>query len=431
MIIYTVKSGDTLYGIGKRYGLSPQLIARDNAIPLQGGLTVGQVLVLLQPRTVYTVVEGDTLYSVAQKFGVSVGELWRNNPFLDGKTILQAGQILTIVPEETATDREFSTNAYVYETVNRDLLRKMLPYLTYLTIFSYNVEEDGELIAPDDEELIELARQYGTAPIMLVASLNERGVFSPESAERILTDGEVQSTLIEEIATTLSRKRYAGVEIDFEYVPGELAEEYVAFIRRLRERLSPAGYLTLVSLAPKTSSDQQGLLYEGHDYRGMGEAADKIFLMTYEWGYAFGPPMAVSPLNKVTQVIDYGVSQISPEKILMGVPNYGYDWTLPFERGSRARSLGNAEAVRLAGEKRASIEYDEEAEAPYFRYFDRTPEGVKEHIVWFEDARSISAMLQVMERFDLDGIGIWNGMRDFPQLWAVIHQFGKIRKVWG
>ncbi len=431
MIIYTVKSGDTLYGIGRRYGLSPQIIARDNGIPPQGGLTVGQVLVLLQPRTVYTVMEGDTLYSVAQRFGISVGDLWRNNPFLEGKTALQAGQILTIVPEETATDREFSTNAYVYESVDRDLLRKMLPYLTYLTIFSYNVEEDGELIPPDDEELIELARQYGTAPIMLVASLNERGVFSPEAAERILTNEEVQSTLIEEIATTLSRKRYAGVEIDFEYVPGELAEEYVAFIRRLRERLSPLGYLTLVSLAPKTSSDQQGLLYEGHDYRGMGEAADKTFLMTYEWGYAFGPPMAVSPLNKVTEVVEYGVSQIPSEKILLGVPNYGYDWKLPFQRGSRAQSLGNAEAVRLAGEKRVAIEYDEEAEAPNFRYFDQTQNGAEEHIVWFEDARSVEEMLRLMDQFDLGGIGIWNGMRDFPQLWSVINQFGRIQKVWG
>lgn len=431
MIIYTVQQGDTLYGIGRQYGVDPQIIARDNALTTPGALTVGQTLVILQPRTVYTAREGDTLYSVAQRFGVTVGELWRNNPFLGGRTALQAGQVLTIVPEEKATDRDFSTNAYVYDSVNRDLLRKMLPFLTYLTIFAYQVEEDGELIEPDDEELIELARQYGTAPMMLVASLNERGVFSSELAERILTDENVQSTLIEEIATTLSQKRYAGVEIDFEYVPGELAEEYVAFVRRLRERISPAGYLTFVSLAPKTSSGQPGLLYEGHDYRGMGEAADKTFLMTYEWGYAFGPPMAVSPLNKVEEVVDYAVSQIPPEKIILGVPNYGYDWTLPFERGSRARSLGNEEAVRLAAEKKASIEYDEEAQAPYFRYFDRAGGTPVEHIVWFEDARSIQAMLQLMNRFGLDGVGIWNGMRDFSQLWQVINQAGRIRKIWG
>ena len=431
MIIYTVRNGDTLFGIARQYGVEPQILARDNMLEAPEALTVGQTLVILQPRTVYTVREGDTLYGVAQRFGVSIGELWRNNPFLGGRTALQTGQVLTIVPEEKESDRVFSTNAYVYDTVNRELLRKMLPYLTYMTVFSYNVEEDGELIAPDDEELVELARQYGTAPIMLVASLNERGVFSGELARTILTDEAVQSTMIEEIATALSQKRYAGVEIDFEYVPGELAEEYVAFIRRLQTRLSPAGYLTFVSLAPKTSSGQPGLLYEGHDYRGMGEAADKTFLMTYEWGYAYGPPMAVSPLDKVEEVIEYGVSQIPPEKILMGVPNYGYDWSLPFVRGSRARSLGNVEALRLAAEKGAAIEYDSIAQAPNFRYFDRENGETTEHIVWFEDARSVDAMLRLMNRFRLDGIGIWNGMRDFPQMWMVINQAGPIRKIWG
>ena len=384
MILYTVQNGDTLYGIGKRYGIEPAILARDNGIAEPANLTVGQTLVLLQPRTVYTVAAGDTLYGVAQRFGVSVGDLWRNNLFLGGKTQLTAGQILNVVPEPTATQREFSVNAYVYDSVNRDLLQKMLPYLTYLTIFSYTVEEDGELLAPDDEALVEIARQYGVAPIMLVASLNERGVFSTELAETILGNRAVQDTLIAEIVNMLSRKRYAGVEVDFEYVPAELDEEYVAFVRRLQERLSPLGYEVIVSLSPKTSSDQKGLLYEGHDYRGMGEAADGIFLMTYEWGYAYGPPMAVSPLDKVTGVVDYAVSQIPPSKILLGVPNYGYDWTLPYVRGGRAQSLGNAEAVRLAGEKKAEIRYDETSEAPFFRYFDRVGGSPVEHVVWFE-----------------------------------------------
>ena len=52
--------------------------------------------------------------------------------------------------------------------------------------------------------------------------------------------------------------------------------------------------------------------------------------MTYEWGYLFGPPMATAPVNMVRQVLDYGVTTIDPNKILMGIPNYAYDWSLPF-----------------------------------------------------------------------------------------------------
>ncbi len=432
MVIYTVQNGDSLYGIAKRYGTEAELIARDNELPSGGMLSVGQTLVIPQPRTVYTVQEGDTLYRVAERFGLTLNELWRNNPFLGGGTVLQAGQLLTIVPEEKQFDREIAVNAYVYPSVDRAVLRKTLPFLTYLTLFSYRFEEDGELIPPegDDTEIVELARQYGVAPLMLIASLGERGTFDSELSSDFLADPAAQELLIEEIAMTLAQKRYGGVEVDFEYVEGELAEEYVAFVRNLRERLSPLGYVTFVSLAPKTSGEQAGLLYEGHDYRGMGEAADKTFLMTYEWGYTYGPPMAVSPLDKVTDVVDYAVSVIPPEKILLGVPNYGYNWTLPFVQGeSRAQSLGNVQAAELAGAKRAAIEYDEVAEAPFFRYFDRVDGRPVEHIVWFENANSVRAMLDLVQRYGLDGIGVWNGMRYFPQLWQVLNHTYRIRRV--
>jgi len=429
MIIYTVQNGDTLYRIARRYGTTPQILARDNE--LEGSaLSVGETLVILQPKTVYTVREGDNLYSIAQQFNVTVGDLWRNNPFLDGGTELRVGEILTIVPEDPVSARELSTNVFVYPTVDRTVLRKTLPYLTYLTIFTYGIEEDGALIDIDDEELIELSRQYGVAPIMLIASLGADGKFSNALTTRVLTNEQVRSTLIEEIAATLARKRYAGVEIDFEYVSGENAAAYANFIRELQARLSPEGYLTFVSLAPKTSADQQGLLYEGHDYRALGAAADQVFLMTYEWGYTYGPPMAVSPVNKVTEVIDYAAGEIPPEKTMMGIPNYGYNWTLPFVQGeSRARSLGNVEAVALAREKQARIEYDEVAEAPYFRYFDRGEGGPVEHVVWFENANSVRALLALADRFDLKGVGVWNGMKYFPQLWQVLNHTNPIRKI--
>ncbi len=429
MIIYTVQNGDSLYSIARRYGTTVEKIMRDNE--LSGtALTIGETLVLLQPRTVYRVERGENLYGIAQKFGVTLGDLWRNNPFLGGKTEVRAGEVLTVVPEERTSEREISVNAYVYPNVDRDVLRKTLPYLTYLTLFSYRVEEDGELVGIDDEELIELARAYGTAPILLVSSLSERGTFSPELARELLSDEAAKEMLIEEIASTLTRKRYAGVEIDFEYVPAEVADEYVQFVRDLRERLASGGYEVFVSLSPKISDDQAGLLYEGHDYAGMGEAADKTFLMTYEWGYTYGPPMAVSPVDKVRQVLEYGASEIPSEKIVMGVPNYGYDWKLPFVAGeSRARSLGNVEAVALAKEKRARIEYDEVSAAPYFRYFERENATPVEHVVWFENANSVAALIDLVRELNLDGIGVWTAMKYFPQLWLVLNATYSIRKI--
>jgi spore germination protein len=133
--------------------------------------------------------------------------------------------------------------------------------------------------------------------------------------------------------------------------------------------------------------------------------------------------MAVSPLNQVRRVVDYAVTEIPPAKLLLGVPNYGYDWTLPYIAGeSKARSLGNVQAVELARDRGANIMYDEVAQAPTFHYFMRDASGIaKEHEVWFEDARSVQAMLRLIPEYGMRGMAVWNIMRYFPQLYLVLN----------
>ena len=151
--------------------------------------------------------------------------------------------------------------------------------------------------------------------------------------------------------------------------------------------------------------------------------------MTYEWGYSRGEPQAVSPVDKVRRVVEYGVTEIPPEKIFLGMPNYGYDWRLPFVMGETvARSLSNVEAVDLAKTNRAAILFDEVAQSPYFNYFIRENGRNTEHVVWFEDAKSVAAMLGLVEEFGLRGFTVWNLMRYFPQLWLVLNNTFRIRK---
>lgn len=124
------------------------------------------------------------------------------------------------------------------------------------------------------------------------------------------------------------------MELDLEYIPSSERESYVRFTERLAETLRPLGYTVSVALAPKTYDEQPGLLYEGHDYEGLGRAADGVLLMTYEWGYAYGPPQAIAPITKVREVLSFAVTKIPPEKIFLGFPNYAYDWTLPYAPGN-------------------------------------------------------------------------------------------------
>lgn len=431
MIIYTVKQGDTLYNIAKRYSTTPDRIAADNLITEPNKLVVGQTLVILEPLVTYRVRGGDTLYSIASRFGITLNRLWRNNPILKGGSYIRPGQVLNIVLPSPEYNKTIQTNGYVYPSVSDEVLMQTLPYLTYVTVFSYGVRPDGSLIDVDDERIIEMARQYGVAPVMMVTSLGEDGTFSAETVTSILSDGEKASKLIDEIAEVLSRKRYAAVDVDFEYVSGEYADEYADFIRRLSERVNKDGYEVFVALAPKTSDDQPGLLYEGHDYEQLGSAANGVLLMTYEWGYSRGEPQAVSPINKVRPVVEYGVEEIPSGKIFLGVPNYGYDWQLPFVAGETvASSLSNVEAVDRAWSKKAEIRFDDTAMSPYYNYFEHEKGRASEHIVWFEDGRGVSAMLGLIDEFSLRGMSVWNLMKYFPQLWTVLNSQFDIKRMY-
>ena len=428
MIIHTVQNGDTLYNLSRRYGVSTTKIAEDNNLKNMNNLTVGQTLVILTPEKSYTVKSGDTLDAIARRFNTSVNALLRNNPVLGGEKDIYPGQVLTI-SYPTPKYGNITVNGFAFPNISREVLKQTLPYLTYLSIFSHSVQNDGTLRAPNDAEVISLAKDYGVLPTMVLTNLSENGGFSQSLVASILNNDEVKEKLINEIYTTIKEKGYSGVDVDFEYIGRNYAEQYTDFINKLRQKLCPEGYYVFVDLPPKTSESQAGLLYEGQIYSDLGDASNSVMLMTYEWGYTFSPPMPVAPIDRVREVALFATKEISPDKITLGIPNYGYEWTLPFVEGeSRAKSISNSDAVDLAMQKNARIEYDAIAQTPYFIFYERKNGNQVEHIVYFEDANSIKAKLDLVYELGLKGIGIWNIMKYFPQLWLVVNSMFNIVK---
>lgn len=418
MLIYVVQAGDSLFEIAARFRLSQERIIADNGIEEPNRLAVGQALLLRFPDEVYTVQPNDTLSSIAENANTTVLQLLRNNPVLEGTTELIPGEELVIRYRDEEKLDSFYVNGYTYPSISNDILRATLPYLSYLTSFSYGFQPDGSLIAPDDSRVLSIAKDYSAAPVLLLSTLREDGSFSSEKANLLLQSVSAQDALFSSLQTALKERGFIGVDVDFEYIDPSLREAYATFIRRLRDSLAPEGYLVFVSLAPKTSADQQGILYEAHDYRLLGQAADRLLLMTYEWGYRFSEPMAVAPINRVREVVSYAVREIEPQKIFLGIPNYGYDWQLPYIDGeTEARSISNTEAIALAARYGAEIRFDESAQSPYFRY--RAEDGT-EHEVWFEDVRSIRAKSALANEYGLGGVSVWNMMRYYPGLWSML-----------
>lgn len=378
MVIYTVRAGDTIDTIASRYGISADDIAYDNQIPFPYALAVGASLLLTQAS--YTLASEDILISNSGRPAYSSG--------------------------------------YAYPFISRWVLEQTLPYLTDLFIFSYGFTVDGALIPPalDDTFMITLAKNYGVAPVLTLTPFGPDGQFSNYLITRVVNNETAKAQLIEELANQITERGFEGVDIDFEYILAEDRIPFATFVSEVRTAINALGYPVSVALAPKTSDTQTGLLYEGKDYALLGEAADYVLLMTYEWGYTFGPAMAVAPLNKVREVVEYALTKIPAEKINLGIPNYGYDWTLPFVRGtSKAQNIGNVEAVQIAIAQGAEIKFDPVAQSPFFTYVQN---GLT-HEVWFEDVRSIHGKFGLVQEYGLRGMSYWQIMRLFRANWLL------------
>ncbi len=416
MEIYIVRQGDTVSMIAARYGISVQRLIADNGLENPGILVPGQALIILIPAVTYTVRQGDTLFSIAAAYGTTTDALLRNNPWLTAEPVLQPGRLVTVRFTQNPTRSE-RINGYAYPYISRTLLARELPFLSTLTVFGYGFTEAGELIPPPDEELLALAKNAGVAPILLLSSITENGNFSSERATLLFQSPDLQNSVLSALLVVMGQKGYRGLDIDFEYVLPEDADAFIAFVQKAAEIMHSNGYFVNVDLAPKESANQKGLLYEAHNYAALGAAADTVLLMTYEWGYTYGPPMAVAPIIPVTNVVNFALTQIPADKIMLGVPNYGYDWRLPFEKGiTKATTIGNQYAVTVAGRFNAPISYDQTSQSPFYNYRNLG----YEHVVWFEDVRSITAKLDVTANNNLLGIGYWNLMRPFAQNWALL-----------
>ncbi|WP_153124387.1 glycoside hydrolase family 18 protein [Peribacillus tepidiphilus] len=420
MQIHVVQQGQSVYGIAQAYNVPVEDLIRANELQAPNELVVGQALVIPIIGSYYWVQPGDNLFSISRKFGLSYQQLANINR-INVNQPLPVGFRLYIPPQKK-TSAEF--NGYVEPrgaSVSQNLIdsaREAAPYLTYLAPFSFQALRDGSLKEPLLNDFPNIAKANNVV-LMMVITNQEQDQFSDELGRILLNDMAIQNRFLNNIVSTAKKYGFRDIHFDFEFLRPEDREAYNRFLRKAKQRFSQEGWLLSTALAPKTRADQKGKWYEGHDYKAHGEIVDFVVIMTYEWGYSGGPAMAVSPIGPVREVLTYAISEIPSKKILMGQNLYGYDWTLPFVPGSISKAISPQEAIEIARQHKVSISYDQEAQAPYFRYFDS--EG-KQHEVWFEDARSIQAKFNLIKELNLRGMSYWKLGLSFPQNWLLLNE---------
>ncbi len=468
MLIHVVSAGETLWQIANRYTVPVQTISQLNALTTPDQLAIGQSLVIPSPYLIYTVRSGDTLWSIAHQFSVPVQSIVTANHLTNpdritpgtkllippiihsvqpGETLWQIAQrygttIQAIAAENNITNPNMlyigthliiprklpliEVNAYSYQPSEEaiDSINALGHLLTYFSPFAYMMKEDGTLQPINDEKMITAAKANNIIPMLTLTNFTSTEEGS-NLAHVVLSNADLQKKVMNNVLQVMQNKGYKVLNIDFENVLPADRENYNAFIQLAADTLHPKGYLVSTALAPKTSATQAGTLYEAQDYEAHGRIADFVVLMTYEWGYRFGPPQAISPINEMRRVVEYALTEMPADKILLGFELYARDWLLPHVKGQEAETFSPQEALDRAIKYGATIQFDPVAQSPFYRYVD---EQGRNHEVWFEDARSAQAKFDMVKQYNLRGISYWALGFPFPQNWALLDNNFSIKK---
>ena len=250
----------------------------------------------------YIVKPQDTVDTIAETFAIPAQNIIFVNQLVYPYA-LAVGQALLIpvVTPPLSWRPPLVSFGYAYPYISRWVLEQTLPYLNELYVFSYGFTPEGNLLPPllDDQWMIDLAKDRSVLPILTLTPFGPDGRFNNALISAVVRNPAAKQNLISQLLQTLQAKDFQGVDVDFEYIRADDRDAFTSFVSYLADALHASGYQISVALAPKTSANQPGLLYEGKDYAAIAAVSDSVLLMTYEWGYTYGPPMAVAPINKV------------------------------------------------------------------------------------------------------------------------------------
>nr|WP_268238282.1 glycosyl hydrolase family 18 protein [Psychrobacillus lasiicapitis] len=416
--MYVVKTGDSLFSIANKYQVLMDSIRAINDLTTES-LVVGQDLLI--PTNIYIVQPGDSLYTISRMSFISMEKIRLYNGL--HSDVLMIGTKLYLPPRTKYSAENLSYITPSTPDRNTRLIERYAPINTFLGIFEYHVLEDGSLSLLDDQQMIQTARESRVAPLAVVTNLTSTG-FSPELTRRVLGSTEIRNRVINNIYQLVKNKNYAGVNIDFEQVPEELRDLYTGFLHTLRARLSPEGYYISVAVPPKTSDNIPWL--RGYDYGGIGASVDFVFIMAYDFHEASSPPGPVAPITEVRKTIQFALQHMNRNKIILGVPRYGYDWTMDYGNVVSARAVSVAEAVETAMISQVPISYSTEYQQPFYQYLDIKG---KRHIVWYEDSRARAEKLELVVEYRLKGAGAWQLGLQFAQSAILVEEFFNTKKV--
>ena len=308
--------------------------------------------------------------------------------------------------ESRAGNFKVTAWTYPWEEESWSSMQEWKDVLDEVSPFWYLTLPNGTIIKVTDEAedpaLIDFCRDNTISLMPLVSNLHD-----PETVRLIVRDEVVQQKHIQDLLELTLLNHYRGIEINYESLYTEDKFHYVDFIGNLTRAFHSKGKLVHVSVFPKTDRDEERYGPAGYDYEGLGREADFVRIMAYNLHWSScevsGP---ITSYEWVSEVIDYALERISPGKIILGIPLFGYDW--PIYPNGRTKGIADNYTFEDVEALRQKFDLERKwnitSRTPYFLYKDSTG---TDHALHFCDSESLLHEMDIVGRNSLRGISIW------------------------
>lgn len=425
MIMHVIESGETAYTIANDYNISAEWLVRENGIVDPNDLAVGGVLVILYPRITHTLVEGDTLENIANMYDVTVMDLLRNNSYLSNLEYLRVGDTI-VIEYECERIRNLTIIGYCFNFIDEDILRKTLPYLTYLIIHSYVINSYGQFVDLNDLRVIELAKDFGVAPVMIITLDESEGMTATDILHLILNDENLKINLIEDIIRSLIQKGYSGLSVGPVYIYPSDEQLYIEFMTVLTCRVKAEGLMLFDTIVPNTFSLISDVFTTEGYILEVNRLIDSTIIFPISVGLAYGSLAGIASYHALLDMMDYVLEYFESDELQLGINSVGYMWQLPYVPGeSTGNAISAPSAIQLARDYNIPILFDRGTQAAFFKF----QEGNTEYLIRFRDTRSVLTLLSAVNYYKLNGIGVWNIEAFFNGLWLLVNSQYYIDKV--
>ncbi len=263
------------------------------------------------------------------------------------------------------------------------------------------VADSVDTVVPEiDIAALDLMRRHGVRICPMVSNyFNER--WNGANVHRIIESPERRLRFVRSILNVLDQNRMQGVNIDFEDLNEKSDEHLVAFQKELYDEVHRRGYLVTQDIPPYNAD---------YDPRKLERYNDYLVVMAYDQHSSTGSAGPVAEHGWVESIVDRITEVIPPEKLILGLPGYGYDWP----SGSEGNDVTYQEALVTAAESEGKITFDPTDYNLSFTYSD---DNDSLHTVWFTDAATAFNEMRTASRYGVGGFALWRLGSEDPRLW--------------